>query len=155
MGDTSNDLLTLLSDLGRLMRVEADRRARAYGLTRAQWVILSRVKSGPGLSQRELAELLEVEPITVGRLVDRLEGQGLVERRPDPLDRRIWRLHLRQAAAAVLAPLDQQRDDITALLTQGLAAAELDQLAFALALMKTNITAHRKCAPAAAIAEAG
>ena len=88
------DLMFLLHDVARLLRVDADKRARAHGMTRAQWGILIWLERQPGLSQKELAEFLEVEPITVARLIDRLEARGMVERRPDPKDRRIWRLHL-------------------------------------------------------------
>jgi len=96
------DLLFLLHDVARLLRVDADKRASAHGMTRAQWGILIWLDRQPGLSQKELAELLEVEPITVARLIDRLEARGMVERRPDPKDRRIWRLHLRPPARAML-----------------------------------------------------
>src|SRR6201989_853323 len=91
--DFRHDLMFLLHDVARLLRVDADKRARAHGMTRAQWGILIWLERQPGLSQKELAEFLEVEPITVARLVDRLEARGMVERRPDPRDRRIWRLH--------------------------------------------------------------
>ena len=150
MNDTSYDLLLLLGDVGRLIRVEADRRARAHGLTRAQWVILARVEVAPGLSQRELAAILEVEPITVGRLVDRLEERGLVERRPDPLDRRVWRLHLRAAATAVLLPLEAQRRAIGALLCEGVAQPDLDRVVAALSMMRANMGASRRPAAYAA-----
>ena len=76
------------------MRTRFDQRARAHGMTRAQWVILLRLERQPGMSQNEMAAVCEVEPITVARLVDRLERCGMVERRPDPNDRRINRLHL-------------------------------------------------------------
>jgi DNA-binding MarR family transcriptional regulator len=88
------DILFLLHDVARQLRVAADRRAAAHGMTRAQWVILFWLDRQPGLSQKELAELLEVEPITVARLIDRLADRGMVERRDDAHDRRIWRLHL-------------------------------------------------------------
>ncbi|WP_431269375.1 MarR family winged helix-turn-helix transcriptional regulator [Dankookia sp. P2] len=88
------NLLILLNDVARLIRTQADRRARAHGMTRAQWMILVRLRRCGGMTQRELAEILEVEPITVGRLVDRLAARKLVERRADPADRRVWRLHL-------------------------------------------------------------
>lgn len=106
------DLLFLLHDVARLLRYEADRRAGAHGMTRAQWVILFWLERQPGLSQKELAEILEVEPITVARLIDRLEGRGMVERRPDPRDRRIWRLHLLPPAASVLEELHGERADM-------------------------------------------
>jgi DNA-binding MarR family transcriptional regulator len=141
------DLLVLLNDLARLIRTEADKRARAHGMTRAQWMILSRLERAPGMSQRELAEILEVEPITVGRLVDRLEGRRLVERRPDPDDRRIWRLHLTPEAAPVLSALDVQREAIRKLVSEGVSEPALDQLTETLLRMKANIGACRRAAP--------
>src|SRR6266566_2741159 len=92
------ELLVLLYDVARQMRTRADQRARTRGMTRAQWVILAHLERQPGLSQNELAAIVEVEPITIGRLVDRLEARGLVERRSDPRDRRVWRLQLMPAA---------------------------------------------------------
>ena len=138
------DLLLLLSDVARLMRTEADRRARCHGMTRAQWVILHRVHEAPGLSQRELAEFLEVEPITVGRLVDRLEARAVVERRPDPSDRRIWRLHLLPAGAEVLKRLDVQRAFIGELLAEGLDPEQLSGLGESLQRMRQNLLAARR-----------
>ncbi len=108
----SSDLLFLLHDVARLLRHEADRRAGAHGMTRAQWVILFWLQRQPGLSQKELAEILEVEPITVARLIDRLEARGMVERRPDPKDRRIWRLHLLPPSGPVLEELHTEREDM-------------------------------------------
>ncbi len=93
-----SEFLVLLHDVARLHRVRVDQVARTQGMTRAQWVTLVKLERQPGLSQADLASLLEVEPITVARTVDRLEAHGLVERRPDPNDRRIWRLHLTEAA---------------------------------------------------------
>src|SRR5277367_4465277 len=118
--DFQHDLLILLHDVGRLLRVDADKRARAEGMTRAQWGILIWLERQPGISQKELAELLEVEPITVARLVDRLEARGMVERRPDPRDRRIWRLHLLLPAHLVLREINQQRIEMAALVTRGI-----------------------------------
>ena len=112
--DFHRDLLFLLHDVARLLRVDADKRARAHGMTRAQWAILIWLERQPGISQKELAELLEVEPITVARLIDRLEARGMVERRPDPKDRRIWRLHLCAARVPVLREIDRQRAEMRA-----------------------------------------
>ena len=139
------DLLTLLHDVARQVRLDADRRASAYGLTRAQWVILMRLERQPGLSQKELAELVEVEPITVGRLIDRLEGPGLVERRADPHDRRIWRLHLRPAALSVLAELKGERDDMLRSIAYGLDPATLETLKTGLSRMKANVIGDLRC----------
>src|SRR5580692_1929252 len=96
------DFLILLHDVARMLRTRFDQRARNHGMTRAQWVILARLSRQPGLSQNEMASLCEVEPITVARLVDRLEARGLVERRADPDDRCIWRLHLLPGADTIL-----------------------------------------------------
>ena len=123
-----------------MLRTEADRRARAYGMTRAQWVILSRLQRQPGLSQKELAEILEVEPITVARLLDRLERRGMVERRPDAADRRVWRLHLLPAARPVLAQLAAQRDALLGHLTAGLERDTLATVSGALARMRANLS---------------
>ncbi len=144
MPDAAHDLLILINDLARAIRTDADRRARCHGMTRAQWMILARLDRTPGMSQRELAELVEVEPITVGRLVDRLEARKLVERRPDPEDRRIWRLHLRPEAAHVLADIAVQRAAILDIVTKGIDPDLLGQIPQALQRMKLNISACRK-----------
>ncbi len=104
------DPLILLHDVARMLRTRFDQFARTLGLTRAQAIILSRLSRQPGLSQNEMAAICEVEPITVGRLIDRLEGRGLVERRADPSDRRIRRLHLLPAAEPLLAEIDFYRN---------------------------------------------
>src|SRR5690242_15155414 len=130
----------LLHDVARLIRVDADKRARAHGMTRAQWGILIWLERQPGLSQKELAELLEVEPITVARLIDRLEGRGMVERRSDPKDRRIWRLHLGSPAYQVLGEIDRHREQMRALLTTGLDEPTIDIVTEALLTMKTTLT---------------
>ncbi len=134
------DLLILLNDVGRMLRTEADRRARAHGMTRAQWVMLIRLERQPGLSQKELAELLEVEPITVARLADRLEARCLLERRADPTDRRIWRLHLLPAAQPVLDELAIQRDELLSMLTAKLDPATVDTATAALLRMRATLS---------------
>ncbi|MDE2005411.1 MAG: MarR family transcriptional regulator [Rhodospirillales bacterium] len=113
-------------------------------MTRAQWAILIWLDRQPGLSQKELAELLEVEPITVARLIDRLEARGMVERRADARDRRIWRLHLREAAREVLSEIDIQRGEITRMLLAGLDTTTLATLTDALIGMKSNLMAARR-----------
>jgi len=93
----------VISDVARLMRTVFDRRVRRLGLTRAQWLVMTRLYRRPGASQSELAEMLEVEKATAGRLVDRLERNGWVVRKADPLDRRINRLYLTAEAERVQA----------------------------------------------------
>jgi MarR family transcriptional regulator, transcriptional regulator for hemolysin len=141
--DFRRDLLFLLHDVARLLRMDADRRASAHGMTRAQWALLIWLERQPGLSQKELAELLEVEPITVARLIDRLEARSMVERRPDPRDRRIWRLHLCPPAYPMLEEIARQRAEITRLVTAGIDQPTQDAITEALITMKAALAARR------------
>ena len=143
------NLLILLNDVARLIRTQADRRARAHGMTRAQWMILVRLRRCGGMTQRELAEILEVEPITVGRLVDRLAARALVEHRADPADRRVWRLHLTPAADPVLAEIDQVRIGFDAEATAGLTAERREAVIEALLLIRANLLAAGESGEAA------
>lgn len=146
-----NEMLVELYDVARLMRTKFDRWARAYGMTRAQGVILARLARQPGMTQNEMAELCEVEPITVGRLVDRLEARGLLERRLDPADRRIRRLHLLPPAEPLLAEIQYYKKKLFDDLTEGLDEATIETVTRALLHMKTQMTNE----PAAKIAAAG
>ena len=139
MTEFRDELLFLLHDVARLLRVDADKRARCQGMTRAQWAILIWLERQPGISQKELAELLEVEPITVARLIDRLEARGIVERRPDPRDRRIWRLHLCAPAFPTLREIDKQRAEIMHMLAQGVDQDTLETMTQALLTIKTTL----------------
>ncbi|MBX9944075.1 MAG: MarR family transcriptional regulator [Reyranella sp.] len=91
----------VLSDVARLMRTVFDRRVRGLGLTRAQWLVLSRLYRRPGASQTELADMLEVDRASAGRMIDRMEKGGWVERRADDGDRRVRRLYLTAEARRV------------------------------------------------------
>lgn len=134
-----HEFLFLLYDVARRMRTRADQRARKRGMTRAQWVILSWLERQPDLSQNELAALVEVEPITVGRLIDRLEARGLVERRSDPKDRRVWRLRLKPEAAAVLREIEDYRGELHGLITHGIGEVTLEAMTEGLLKMKANL----------------
>jgi len=142
MESLERDPLILLHDVARITRTRFDQRARAHGMTRAQWVILARLSRQPGLSQNEMAAICEVEPITVGRLIDRLELRGLVERRSDPTDRRIRRLHLLPAAQPILDEIARYREELTEVLLSGLDKQARDRLADVLVHIKNNITAE-------------
>jgi len=102
----------------------------------------------PGLSQKELAELIEVEPITVARIVDRLEARGMVERRADPADRRIWRLHLCPPSRSILNEMCHERADMYALATAGLAEDDIQAVTGALCRIKSNVVAELRAKPA-------
>lgn len=94
-----------IGETGHVLRKAFDRLAVGLGVTRAQWKVLFRLTRTPGLRQVELAEMLELEPITLCRIVDRLEEAGLVERARDPDDRRAWRLHVTAQAAPLVEKL--------------------------------------------------
>lgn len=99
----SETIGTMLGQVSRMLRRSFDERTREVGITRPQWQVLTLVARHPGINQGALAELLEVEPITTGRMIDRLQDAALVERRPDPADRRAWRLHLTEKGEGQLA----------------------------------------------------
>ena len=140
MTNFDRDLQIQLHDVARMLRTRFDRWARNYGLTRAQGVILARLYRQPGLSQIEMAAICEVEPITVGRLVDRLEARGLIERRPDPTDRRIKRLHLLPASEPVLAQIEAYREEVGDYLLSGVSAEASQTVVNVLLHMKHKLT---------------
>ena len=113
----------LISDVARLMRTAFDRRVRRLGLTRSQWLVINRLHRRPGATQSELAEMLEVEKATAGRMVDRMEKKGWVVRRPDAADRRVNRLFLTADADLIQVQLaqiaDRTVDHALALLSAG------------------------------------
>ncbi len=138
--NAGHNLFSLLNDLARLIRVEADKRARVHGMTRAGWSLMARLARHPGISQKELADLLEVEPISVARMVDRLEAAGLLERRADAGDRRIWRLHLLPAAEPILKKMAVMGAELESFVTQGVSPAVRDAIVEGLSQMKMNLT---------------
>ena len=144
-----SDVLVLLYDVARHMRTYADQMARAHGMTRAQWVILARLERQPDLSQNELAALAEVTPMTIARLIDRLEALGLVKRCMDPKDRRIWRLRLTAAAAPLLGEIKEMRAKLHAVMTKGIDPAVLDTMGVGLRRMKENVSSRRLAVAAA------
>ena len=144
MKNLDRDFVIVLNDVARRMRTRFDQWARSYGMTRAQGLILTRLERQPGLSQNELAIICEVEPITIGRLVDRLEARGFLERRADPADRRIRRLHLLPQAAPVLAAIDDYREALEDYLTEGLDPAMLQAMLEALLHMKFKLATETR-----------
>jgi DNA-binding MarR family transcriptional regulator len=101
VANTDEFMGTLIADVARLVRTAFDRRVRGLGLTRPQWLALTRLYRRPGASQSEFAEMMEVEKATAGRMIDRLEAKGWVERRAQNGDRRVKRLHLTPEARRV------------------------------------------------------
>jgi MarR family transcriptional regulator, transcriptional regulator for hemolysin len=103
-----------IAETAHALRKAFDRRACGHGVTRAQWKVLFRLERQPGLRQIELADMLDVEPITLSRIVDRLEEAGLVERVADPSDRRAWRLHITAQARPLVEKLHAIADEMIA-----------------------------------------
>jgi MarR family transcriptional regulator for hemolysin len=143
MLDLDDDLLVLLSDVSRHMRTYADQLAQAHGMTRAQLIILARLQMQPDLSQNELAALAEATPMTIARLIDRLEALGLVKRCPDPEDRRIWRLRLTPASAPMVREIENFRAKLHSAMTKGIEPAVLKTMARGLRQMKQNVSSCR------------
>lgn len=129
----------LIGDTARLIRRRFDERARVIGVTRPQWRTLTMLSRHEGINQGKLAELLEVEPITLCRMVDRLEEAGHVERRRDPTDRRAWRIHLTESARPLIAKLRAIADDLLAQALDGVDDDARAQLTATLDRIRTNL----------------
>lgn len=118
--DLRRQLVAQLVESSRILRNYIDHRAKSRGTTRAQWIVLFRLRAQEGLSQVDLAEVLELQPISLVRLLDRLVEQGLLERRHDPKDRRANRLYLTAAGHKLVDDLDDLRDAIAADVLHGI-----------------------------------
>jgi MarR family transcriptional regulator, transcriptional regulator for hemolysin len=138
-----DDLPILLSDVTRHMRTYADQLAQAHGMTRAQLIILARLEMQPDLSQNELAAFAEVAPMTIARLIDRLEELGLVKRCADPEDGRVWRLRLTPSASPLLREIKHFRAKLRSVLTKGIEPAVLKAMMLGLRRMKENVSNQR------------
>ncbi|MES2325893.1 MAG: MarR family transcriptional regulator [Pseudomonadota bacterium] len=103
-----------IAETAHALRKAFDRRAVGMGVTRAQWKVLFRLQRQPGMRQIELADMLDIEPITLSRIIDRLEEATLVERVADPADRRAWRLHVTARAQPLIAKLRCVADEMIA-----------------------------------------
>lgn len=130
----------MLADTSRLLRKRFDQRLRFTGSTRAQWHAIFKLSKQEGMKQAELAEALDVEPITLTRLLDRMEEGGWVERQADPTDRRARLLFLTDKARDALAPMRLVVDEIYAEAMAGLEPAEREQLVHLLTRVRTNLS---------------
>ena len=144
-----------IMDVARLLKTFADQRARQYGMTRAQWAVLFRLDRSEGLKQSELAELLDLQPITLTRLLDRLSDNGLIERRADPNDRRANRLFLTPAARPLLERLTVLGEDMMGTVLAGLDAKTSERMLRDLGLVKENLRAAINRSPTQQEAAAG
>lgn len=139
MAESDRTVGWLTTDVARLLRTVFDRRVKALGITRPQWLALRRLKRKSGASQSELADMMEIERAPAGKIVDRLEERGWIERRPDPVDRRINRIFLTdrgERVHAVIWPIAQSTVDDALV---DLSEAELSQLTELLARVKSRL----------------
>ena len=142
--DPRRDAVALLVDTALALRTFADRCAREHGTTRAQWGLLARLARRDGLTQAELAEMLDIQPISLTRLVDRLDEQGLVERRPHPSDRRANQVFLTPAGRGAFEAFTPLANTMAERIFAGVDAEAVDGLRAVLAHIKSNV----KCAMA-------
>lgn len=128
-----------LNDVARMLRTYSDQRASELNITRAQWAVLAKLRRSEGVTQRELANSLDLAPITLARLIDKLAASGLVERRDDASDRRANRLYLTQEAAPTLARLDVLGEAVMTRVLNGLDDAAIAEMRAGLERMRTNL----------------
>ena len=130
-----------IMDVARMLKTYADQRARQFGISRAQWAVLVRIDRSEGLKQSELAEILDLQPISLTRLLDRLAENKLIERRADPNDRRANRLFLAPAARPLLEQLADLGQDMMATVLEGLDGKTVERMLRDLGLVKENLRA--------------
>src|SRR5437899_10410823 len=138
-GSVDMNFLFTLGEVPRMMRAYADRQAARYGITRAQWAVLAKVERTEGLKQSELAEQMEMQPITLTRLIDKLCDNGWIERRGDDNDRRVNRLYLRKAARPLLGQLAGPRAELTATALYGINPTDAHRMLAQLETIKDNV----------------
>lgn len=129
-----------IAETAHALRREFDRRAAPLGVTRAQWRALAWLGREPGLRQVELADHLDIEPITLCRILDRLEESGLVERRRDPEDRRAWRLHLTAKGEPLVGQLRTLAGEMAREAFEGVPPETIQIVREALARVRSNIS---------------
>lgn len=137
--DLKRQLIAQLIESSRLLRNYIEHRAKSRGTTRAQWIVLFRLRQQEGLSQVDLADVMELQPISLVRLLDRLVDQGLLERRPHPTDRRANQLYLTDTGRRLVDDLDSLRDSIASETLRGVSAASLQTVLNVLLQVKDNV----------------
>lgn len=130
----------LLHDVARLLRKRFDQRARALGLSRSQWQVLAHLLRHEGINQSGLAEILEIENITLGRLIDRMEEAGWVDRRPDPKDRRARLLYMTQKVAPMMERMRALAEETRNEALEGLPPEQRETLIDLLTHVRANIS---------------
>jgi MarR family transcriptional regulator for hemolysin len=140
----------MVNDVARMLKTYADYKGAQYGITRAQWAVLARLDRFEGLKQSELAEMLDLQPITLTRLLDRLSDSGLIERRSDPNDRRAKRLFLTPSARPLLEQLGALGEAMMGEALNGVSRDSVEQIVAQLAVVKENLRQAIQQRPTAA-----
>jgi len=148
--DLSRNFGFLLTDVARLMRTIYDRRVKSLGLTRSQWWVLNHLFRGDGVTQTELADTLEIEKPTLGRLLDRLEAKGWVRREADARDGRVWRVHLTDEVEPAMRTLRTVAAELRRDALAGLSAAERERFVDTLLGIRSNLVRMQGAPEAAA-----
>ena len=138
-GSVDMNFLFTLGEVQRLVRAYADKQAARYGITRAQWAVLAKVERAEGMKQTELAEQMEMQPITLTRLIDKLCESDWIERRNDASDRRVKRLYLKKAGRALLGKMSGLKSELTANALEGISPADAHRLLTQLETIKENV----------------
>ena len=136
----SDSIGFLMADVSRLLRRVFDERARSIGVTRPQWRVLTVLSRNEGINQGMLADRLEVEPITLSRMIDRMQDAGLVERRADPGDRRAWNLYLSADAAPLIVELRALGEILSEEALEGVSETERETLTALLGRVRCNLS---------------
>ena len=135
------EIAFMIKDVSRMIGTYADQQGRVLGISRAQWTVLVRLERTEGLKQSELAEILDLQPISLTRLLDRLDENGLIERRADPNDRRVNRLYLKPAARPLLDQLAVLSESLMATVLEGIDPESMERMLRDLKLIKDNLRA--------------
>jgi MarR family transcriptional regulator for hemolysin len=135
----NRELAFSINDVARLLRTYADQNAASFGMTRAKWAVLARLDRFEGLKQSELAEMLDLQPITLTRLLDGLCDNGLIERRPSPSDRRAKLLFLTPAARPLLERLSALGEELMQTALNGVSPSQVNALLTNLTTVKENL----------------
>ncbi|TPK96455.1 MULTISPECIES: MarR family transcriptional regulator [unclassified Mesorhizobium] len=136
---TSPNISFALHDVARLLRKRFEQRSRAFGLTRAQWQVLAYLSLHEGIHQSKLADLIEIMPITLARLLDKMQARGFIERRPNPADRRAWLLYLTPKAHPLIEVMRGNGQKTREEAFTGLSSDAQQQLLQTLCLIKSNL----------------
>jgi DNA-binding MarR family transcriptional regulator len=137
--DLSRNFGFILNDVARLLRTSFDRRVKQFGLTRSQWWVLTFLFRNDGVTQSELADTLEIEKPTLGRLIDRLEAKGWVRREPDASDRRAWRVRLTDETEPAMKTMRAIAAEVRRDALAGLSVEERERFVDTLLMIKANL----------------